>query len=214
MAEDGSWDSIRRHGLLSTTALLDLYGVEGDRRLALEAQRRPESVPISGDGLPNAVIRDQKPMTKSALAKCLTGGMTPEEWFRLLNQRVFFWLSRDRLRGLLSARAYRGRPQTVLTLDTVSLVATHRSRIELSPINSGATIYNPRPRGRNNFLPIADYPFDERRKTRPRATSVVELVVLHGLPDILDHLVAAHRINGDHYEELWRRAGTDPADVP
>jgi hypothetical protein len=214
MAEDGSWDSIRRHGLLSTSALLDLYEVDGERRLALEAQRRPDSVPISGEGLPDAVIRDQKPMRTSALAKCLVGGVTPEEWFRLLNERVFFWLSRDRLRGLLNARAYRGRPQIVLTLDTASVVAAHRPRIELSPINSGATIYNPQPRGRNTFLPIGDYPFDERRKTRTIAKAVVELVVCDGLPDIMDHLVAVHRINGGDRQELWRRAAADPADGP
>jgi hypothetical protein len=215
MAEDGSWESIRRYGLLSTSALLDLHGVDGDRRFALEAQRRPDSVPISGNGLPTAVIRDQKPMTESALAKCLIGGVTREEWLRLLNRRVFFWLSRDRLRGLLNARAYRGRPQIVLTIDTASLVAAHRPRIELSPINSGATIYNPQPRGRNTFLPIADYPFDERRKTRTSVNSVVELVVRDGVPDVIDHLVAAHRINGDNdRKELWRRAGTDTADGP
>ena len=32
MAECGSWPSIRRHGLLSTSALLDLYGVQGAER--------------------------------------------------------------------------------------------------------------------------------------------------------------------------------------
>jgi hypothetical protein len=214
MAEDGSWDSIRRHGLLSTSALLDLYGVDGDRRLALEAQRRPDSVSISVEGLPNAVIRDQKPMTESALRKCLNGGITPEDWFRLLNGRVFFWLSRERLRGLLNARAYRGRPQTVLTVDAASLIGAHRPRIDLSPINSGATIYNPQPRGRNTFLPIVDYPFDERRKTRTTSASVVELVVRGGVPDIIDHLIAVHRISGCTRKELWRRAGTDPTDGP
>jgi hypothetical protein len=214
MAEGGSWDSIRRHGLLSTSALLDLYGMDGDRRLALEARRRPDSVPIWGEGLPNAVIRDQKPMTDSALAKCLTGGMTPEEWFRILNKRVFFWPSRDRLHGLLNARAYRGRPQTVLTVDTASLVAAHRGRIELSPINSGATIYNPQPRGRSTFRSIADYPFEKRRMTRTSTKSVAELAVRDGVPDIIDHLVAVHRINGDDRQELWRRVGTHTADGP
>jgi hypothetical protein len=65
----------------------------------------------------------------------------PEQWFETLNARVFFWLSRKRLRKLLNARAYRARPQTVLTLDTASLVDANRDRIRLSPINSGATIY-------------------------------------------------------------------------
>ena len=34
MAEDGSFKSIRKNGLLSTTALLDLYGISGEEREA------------------------------------------------------------------------------------------------------------------------------------------------------------------------------------
>jgi len=36
MAERGSWPSIREHGLLSTSALLDLYGKQGAEREAIE----------------------------------------------------------------------------------------------------------------------------------------------------------------------------------
>lgn len=214
MAEDGSFDSIREHGLLSTTSLLDLYRIQGDERTALESQRRPDSVTISGEGMSDAIVRDQKPMTESALRKCLAADVTPRQWFEILNDRAFFWLSRDRLRGLLGARAYRGRPQTVLTVDTASLVSAHRDRIELSPLNSGATIYRPQPRGRDTFLPIAGYPFDERRKTRKIDKSVVELVVRGGVRDIADHLIAAHRIHKGVQKELWRRPGTDANDGP
>ena len=129
MAEDGSWDSIRQHGLLVPTALLDLYGLEGQRRRELESERRQSWYRISANGLPDAVVRDQKPMTKTALEKCLSDGTTPEQWFELLNSRVFFWLSRERLRGLLGARAYRGRPQNVLTLDMASVLEAHRERV-------------------------------------------------------------------------------------
>lgn len=214
MAEDGSFESIRTHGLLSTSSLLDLYGLEGEERAALESRRRPESVPISRDGLPNAIIRDQKPMTESALKKCLADGVTPSEWFKILNDRTFFWLSRERLQGLLGAKAYRGRPQTVLTLDTASLLNAHRDRIELSPLNSGATIYKPQPRGRNTFLSVADYPFDERCKTRPVDKAVVELVVRGGVPDISNHLIAAHQVYKGVRRELWRRPSADDNDGP
>jgi hypothetical protein len=44
MAEDGSWDSIRQRGSMSTSALLDLFEIEGERRFAIESQHRPESV--------------------------------------------------------------------------------------------------------------------------------------------------------------------------
>lgn len=216
MAEDASWESVARHGLLSTTALLDLYELGGEERRKLESERRPESVKISRDGLPVAVVRDQKPMTRSALEKCLTDGTTPEEWFETLNARVFFWLSRDRLQGLLGARAYRGKPQTVITLDTKSLVVAHRDAITLSPINSGATIYNPVPRGRSTFKPIADFPFDERRKKlkKPIKDAVVELTVMGGVPDIEAHALAAHRVFKGEKKVLWRRKGSDPGEGP
>lgn len=214
MAEDGSFDSIRKRGLLSTSALLDLYGIGGDQRFALESQRRPQSVTISKDGFPDAIVRDQKPMTESALKKCLANDVTPKQWFEILNDRAFFWLSRDRLRGLLSARAYRGRPQTVLTVDTASLLGAHRDRVELSPLNSGATIYKPQPRGRDTFLPVPSYPFDERRKTRAIDKSVVELVVRQGVPDIANHLIAAHRIHKGKEQQLWRKPGTAEDDGP
>ncbi len=212
MAEDKSWPSIRKHGLLSTSSLLDLYGYDGEARAKLESARRPESVLIAADGLPHAVVRDQKPMTAAALKKCLTDGTTPERWFETLNERVFFWLSKERLHTLLGARAYRGRPQTVLTLDTASLVAANRDKVRLSPINSGATIYNPTPRGQNTFLPIEDYPFEERRKTRQLQNAVVELTVLGGVSDIEEYAISVHSVDGGNQTELWRRKGSDPED--
>jgi hypothetical protein len=216
MAEDASWDSVVKHGLLSTTKLLDLYGFKGEDRRKLESERRPESESISRKGLPSAIVRDQKPMTRSALKKCLTEGTTPEEWFETLNARVFFWLSKDRLQGLLDARAYRGKPQTVITLDTASLVGAHRDIITLSPINSGATIYNPVPRGRSTFMSIADFPFEERRKVmkKPIKDAVVELTVMGGVPDIDKHALAAHRVFKGVKTELWRRKGSDPTEGP
>ena len=216
MAEDASWESVVEHGLLSTTELLDLYEFEGEERRKLESERRPESVKISRDGLPAAVVRDQKPMTRSALEKCLTDGTTPEEWFETLNARVFFWLSKDRLQGLLGARAYRDKPQTVITLNTASLVGAHRDIITLSPINSGATIYNPVPRGRSTFMSIADFPFDDRRKVKKKALkdAVVELTVMGGVPDIEKHALAAHRLFKGVKTELWRREGSDPSEGP
>jgi hypothetical protein len=202
------------HGLLSTSELLDLYGITGERRELIESKRRPESVSVATKGMPKATIRDQKPMTESALKKCLPEGLEPAEWFELLNARVFFWLSRDRLRGLLKARAYRNHPQLVLTVDTASLVNAHLELIELSPLNSGATIYNPQPRGLDTFRSIADYPYDERRKTRSIEKSIVELVVRGGVPDIRDHLISAHRVENGEHSELWRRAGTAADDGP
>jgi hypothetical protein len=61
--------------------------------------------------------------------------MTVEQWFAVLNERVFFFLQRKRLDALLGA--YKREPQLVITLDTASLVAAYESRIELCKFNSG-----------------------------------------------------------------------------
>jgi hypothetical protein len=202
MAEDGSWDSIRERGLLSTSALLDLYEIDAARRTELEARHRPESVPISRAGFPDAVIRDQKPMSDASLTRCLLDGLTPAQWYEKLNERTFFWLSKKSLCNLLGAKAYRNKPQIVLTLDTGSLVAAHRNRIELSPINSGSTLFTPQPRGHDTFLPINDYPFEHWRKQRHLVDAVKELTVLHSVPDVARHVITVHRIVNGKPEKI------------
>ena len=184
MAELGTWPSIKAHGLLSTSALLDLYGINGEERRLIEGRRRPESITIHHDEYGSAVIRDQKPISDSALQKCLRE-MTPTGWYRLLNARVFFWLTPERVQGLLSARAYRDREHTVLTVDTRDLLRLHQQRVALSPINSGSTVYNPQPRGADTFQRLGTYPFQEWRRKRGSAKkAIAELAVDHEITDI------------------------------
>jgi hypothetical protein len=160
------------------------------------------------------VIRDQKPMSDAALTKCLLDGLTPAQWYEKLNKRTFFWLSKKSLCNLLGAKAYRNKPQIVLTLDTCSLVAAHRNRIELSPINSGST-YNPVPRGLATFLPIEDYPFEYwRRKRRSLTKAIAELVVLDSVPDVALHVISVHRVAKETKQEIWRRPRLEPEDGP
>lgn len=215
MAQLGSWPSIKKHGLLSTSALLDQYGVTGKDRTKLEKRKRPECVTLSAKGLPGAVLRDQKPMSDSALAKCLQDGVTPENWYAALNAKSFFWLSAARIWRLLGAKAYRNTAQTVLTIDTAGIVAAYKKKILLSPINSGSTIMKPMPRGKNTFLSIADFPFEERAKSRPLQNNVVELVVNHSVPDIADHVLAVHEVKNDEIiKEVWRSKSATASDHP
>ncbi len=188
MAERGSWPSIRQHGLLSTSALLDLYGVQGARRMAIEGCRRPEGVTVEHPTLRPALIRDQKPMDDAGLRMCLLDGLTPEDWYRCLNNRVFFWLTRERLLRLLNARPYRDTEHDVIELDTASLIAAHQPAIRLSPINSGTTKPFPSTaskRGRDTFLPIAEYSYARwRAQGRKAGERVVELTVEYAVPDV------------------------------
>jgi hypothetical protein len=189
MADKDAWPSIQQHGLLSTTALLDLFGVNGVKRTALESQHRPECVVINHPQHGAAIIRDQKPMDDKGLTRCLTG-VSPKEWYEILNRRTFFWLTEDRLERLLSAGAYRDKQHCVLTVDTRALVERHLDRITLSPMNSGCTKPMPHPRGRDCFLPVRDYPYDAWAKKRRKQDAVVELVVDYSVPDVAEFVLS------------------------
>lgn len=215
MAHQGGWPAIRAHGLLSASALLEAYEVVGAKRTALESMNRPECVELHRKGLPGAVLRDQKPMSDSALKKCLKDGLTPADWYKVLNSKSFFWLSSARIWRLLQARAYRDSVQTVLTVDTRGVVDAYSDRIRLSPINSGSTIFKPQPRGHDTFTRIENFPFAERAKTRPLENNVVELVVEYSVPDVAKYVLAVHEVRGDKIiREVWRSAAATNNDHP
>jgi len=214
MAHQGAWPAIRERGLMSSSALLDDYAVEAEQKNRLQNMRRPESVPLAHPDRPGAIIRDQKPMSDRALEKCLNDDLTPNDWYALLNSRTFFWLSRNRIWRLLKARAYRDLPQTVLTIDTASLIAAHRDRIWLSPINSGSTLFNPRPRGIGTFMRVGDFPFADRSK-RKVEDNVVELLIDYSVPDMADHVLAVHEVmNENLISEIWRSPASGDDDHP
>src|SRR5437016_2836317 len=93
ITSEGSWPSIQQHGLLSTEALLDLFGADGELRASVLAARRPDCVPITHPQYGRAIIRDQKPLIESKLRCALQDGMTPREWYELLNRKTFFWVA-------------------------------------------------------------------------------------------------------------------------
>jgi hypothetical protein len=185
MAEEGSWQSIQRHGLLSTSALLDLFGVSQPERAAIESARRSASVEICDAVHGTAWIRDNKPINETVLRRTLVG-MTEAEWYRTLNRRVFFWLSTARLDRLRGAPAYRDRQHDILVLDTRLLFERHSERVELSPLNSGAVHPSANyPRGTMTFSSVVDYPWQTRVQVAP-SEPIVELTVLHSVPDAGD----------------------------
>ena len=183
MAELGSWPSIERHGLLSTTALLELFEVDLETRQSLTRHRRPEKVRIEHQELGSAAIRDNKPISDKLLDRCLMG-MDKESWYELLNGRVFFWLTKRQLNKFLCARAYRGDTHTVITVSTELLIERQREEIRLSPLNSGAIHPGSlSKRGQGTFSPIDTYDIGLYSR-RPRFERIRELAVLHSVPNI------------------------------
>jgi hypothetical protein len=191
MAEIENWGLIQAHGLLSTSALLDLFEYKGEKRDAIESRYRAESVVIEHPKLGKATIRDQGPMHSDEVVKRFLDDLTPAQWYRMLNSRVFFWLTDERLEKLLGAGLYRERPHMVLELDTAAVLERYLDQVTLSPINSGAIFPGGKARrGPQTFSRFEGYPW----KTRARSSElVVELAVDHSVPDLDGLLIDAQQ---------------------
>lgn len=193
MAEKDTWPSIKANGLLSTTAVLDRFGINGQQRVDIEDGHRPEKLLIGPNGS-GIVLRDQKPMIPSRLADALIDGTTPAQWYRFLNGRVFMWAQEERLFGLLGARHYRNLEHDVLTVDFEALLAKYGEKVWLCRMNSGNTWPLPHARGMDDFKRITDYP-TKKRSGAPHK-EVVEVVVDYSIPDIADYVVEVRRMRG------------------
>lgn len=204
VAEPGAWASIRDEGLLSATALLDRHDISEPLRSRFESTRRTTGMTIETGGVNRAVLRDQSPMSDRSLARCLPQHLAPRDWYRLLNGKVFFWLSLTRVYSLTSARANRGRVLDVLEVDARALIAAHAHRVSLCPINSGASLRFGQPRDERIFSRIVDYPYALWRARRRRGERAVELTVDYAVPDIARHTRRILGIAGT--ETVWTLA--------
>jgi hypothetical protein len=202
MAERGTWPSIQQYGLLSTAALLDLYGIQGRERILIERKRRAQSVVLSHPLLPPTVVRDQLPMDDASLHRCLPAHLKPADWYFLLNQKVFFWLTRERLSVVLNAGTYRDRPHDIIEVAARSLVAAYREKIWLCPMNSGCTKPWPHPRNEETFRRIKDYPYAERRRKKKRGERVVELAIDYTVPNVRDFVLRVVEMQADRVNRI------------
>ena len=178
---------IRRQGLLSTTALLGLLGTTAEDRARVE-QRRARFVTLAHPTLGVAVINDNSPLHEKSLAACLDDGLKPADWLAMLNERVFFWVRESALETLMRASRNMNAEKKVLVFDTMGLVSAHAGRVELSAINSGATVRKPPRRGLKTFTPLGRHSFAEWRDLRGHDDQVREVTVVGAIADAADHL--------------------------
>ncbi len=188
MAEDGSWENILKHGLLSTSALLDKWGYSGRKREEIEIECRREKKTICHPEFGEVVIRDQKVMPPESLDTCLLANLKPRDWYKLINGKIFFWAKKERLGWFLGAQEYKNSPHVVIKVDTSVLLNQYANRIRLTNLNTGSTIsrkpYPPKKRGLESFQRIEDFsPFSE----------VVELAIDYGIPDIVSYAISVTR---------------------
>ena len=162
-------------GLLSTRSLVNLYKPDPAVRSMILDQIRPESYRLTADGLPDATVRDQRPL--KFLDRCLLPGTTVQDFLDALNGRVFFHVAEERLHRLLGARAYRSGAHDVFTIDTEALLESN-DQIDLAPYNTGSVhVPNMPARGPSTFTPLVEYPWERWRAARGEDNAVVELTV-------------------------------------
>ena len=188
MAEDGSWPNIEKLGLLSTTAIIDKWGVIGQGRTKLENELRPCIVTLKHPVLGIAKLRDQKAMKPDLLSQSLPSSITVGDWCKYINCRVFFWASWSNLKMLLSANAYIGKPHIVITVDTSTLIKSYKEKVFLSDMNTGSTfpgkgMSTPKQRDYNTFKRIDDF----------NSRWVTEVAVDYSIPNITDYTLNVKR---------------------
>jgi hypothetical protein len=191
LADVENWPAIQRSGLHSTAALIARDGLRGRAALPFARYRDGSMRLPSG-----AVIRDQRPMQPAALLRCLDDGLTPDDWYRLVNRKVFFWLDVARLNRHLAA--CRARPQLVIAVDLRALVARHGGRACVTPFNVGNARRRPASRGHRTFVPLeawlaGRWASEAAPGGVPRARShpPAELAIEGAVPDLMALVVGA-----------------------
>jgi hypothetical protein len=139
-------------------------------------------------------------MPPKVLARCLRNGLTPEDWFELLNSKVFFWLDRRRLnRQRLACGPSR---QVALVVNASRLLMKYAPLATVTPINTGNALRGAATRNLTTFVPyqrwLSDgWVYEDIPGARPRAKNhrPVELTISDAVPDILDYVDAAVPLN-------------------
>ena len=184
LADAENWPAIQREGLLSAAALM------ARSKVAAATRHRDGNVTLPC----GALIRDQRPMPPPALARCLDPGLTPQDWYGLVNAKVFFWLDDDRLARHTAACARR--PQLVMVIDLARLLARHGERAYLTPFNVGNARRRAAARGRRTFVPLAAWHETRWRSEAPAGQAPraathppAELAIEGTVPDIMSFVV-------------------------
>ena len=141
-------------------------------------------------------LNDNRPLHLRALAECLDGGLAPEDWLAMLAARVFLWTRERDGEGFVGARRAQGLPAELMVFDTLGIARAHWGRMEISPINSGATVRRPPRRGPATFAPLAGLDWEAWRRARGLSAPdrAREVTVRGSVPDAADHLIEVRAV--------------------
>jgi hypothetical protein len=177
----GGWDGIDRHGLLRTIDVAPL-GCE---------ELRPEVTRVeASDGL-QITLRNQ--LRSRVDPTPSLDGVTPAEWWRLVNSRVYFFCRQSHADQLVASYLGQHLVQEVIKLRTGPALELVADNVEVTTVNVGVFPRTKGPsRGPNNFVPLDEYPVADVGKIReitvaarvPLSSSAITSVVRHDLDGV------------------------------
>jgi hypothetical protein len=182
-----TFKQVRRHGLLTAEAIVQRCVAGSSEQERLLSRRRPRHVHLTDPRRAMFILSDNRPLSEAKLSKVLEDGLTPKDWLKMLSKRVFFWTDRKSVNRLMEASNHATQRKVLLEIDTLKFAQAYGDMIEISPINSGATIHQAAARGHATFAPIRDLDFAHWRRSRPKKSpdTIREVTVPQNIPDIL-----------------------------
>jgi len=183
LAEASNLESILKHGLMSTERLLDAAGMSEEDRIKILRDHRQQNLRLRS----GVVIRHQRPMPPTALARALDEGLQPVDWYALLNGFVFLWPDKDRMTR--QRHACGDTPQVLFTFNGIVLLDCFGPDAFVSAINSGNARRQAARRGRNTFVPYPtwiQHGWPRGQRTRPPAEIVFRCVIPANASYVID----------------------------
>ncbi len=149
---------IRGKKLFSANALIDM---SDEKEKSIKKNKRFVHKSIHIDGV-EVLLRDQRPISEKALAKCLTDGWGVDDFLFHLNNRVFMWSNLRRLTRHFNR--YVDEEPIIFRFSTSNIIEAN-PHVKFARLNTGATRANSYlggkapERGPNTFQAAKHYEF-------------------------------------------------------
>lgn len=184
LAHTSNLPNIRKHGLLSTSKLVETLGIPVAEQRKIVNEHRPKCITLCD----SVVIRDQSPMPPSALAKTLPPNMKPTDWYKLMNSFIFFWPSLERVERHRAAHQKLNADLSLMVFDAAKMIQDHGDKLFVSPINTGFALRKAANRSeKTSFVPYHEYmtsgwPVEANGTKRASSSLPVEVAIKDSFP--------------------------------
>lgn len=159
LTDSANLEPILKSGILYSTDTLAYKSFSKTNAKKFLREKRNAHETITVEGIP-IKIRDQRPISLTVLGRSLTNQMSTGDFIELLNARVFWWPTLNRLERHFNR--YVDESPVIIKVNSADLIQLN-TNVEFCRLNSGATRCHPSykgnapTRGKNTFLSSDNY---------------------------------------------------------